>query len=256
MERENFRLSPPCSARAPTGDFQLSSDSPPLACRESFSPMNSRPQLRSRSHGFTLVELLTVIAIIAILMGLLFPAIGVVKEQARKAEAKTTCTAIVAAVKAYNTEYGKFPNPTGTTTAPTADVIVGGGTTTSNVSLFETLRARPSAVTLNPRKIVFFEGKDASNSDAPKSGFATKDVNSIKTGAFVDPWGTEYGVAIDFDYDNQLGTLPYADFKDTKAPQNGCGAFSLGKDGALGTKGDKLYKSTSGTPSDDVISWQ
>src|SRR5438552_3035429 len=59
--------------------------------------------------AFTLVELLTVIAIIAILMGLLFPAIGIVKEQARKVQAKTDITNIVAAVKQYYTEYGKYP---------------------------------------------------------------------------------------------------------------------------------------------------
>ena len=59
--------------------------------------------------AFTLVELLTVIAIIAILMGLLFPAIGAVKENGRRVQAKNDVMGIITAVKQYNTEYGKYP---------------------------------------------------------------------------------------------------------------------------------------------------
>ena len=219
--------------------------------------MNTHPKTHLRPQGFTLVELLTVIAIIAILMGLLFPAINTVKDQARKAEARTTCTGIVGAVKAYNTEYGKFPNPTASTTAPTADVIVGdtgdGGASVSNANLFTILRSisdkTNTGYVLNPRRIVFFEGKDASNATAPKGGFAP-------SRAFFDPWGAEYCVAIDMDYSNQLDALPYLDFPSTKAPQITCGAYSLGKDGKLGAKGDKYFKAVSGTPSDDIVSWQ
>ncbi len=221
--------------------------------------MNTRP----RSSAFTLVELLTVIAIIAILMGLLFPAISGAKDQARKAEAKTACMNILAAVRAYNTEYGRFPYPlTGTPPTTAADVIVGdvsiGRAVAGNEVLFNMLRARPIAPNtshvLNPRRIIFFEGKDASNPTAPKGGFASTDSGSTKLGAFLDPWGAQYCVAIDLDYDNQLITLPYTDFRGTTTgPQTGVGAYSLGKDGALGVNGK--FKDGS-TASDDVISWQ
>ena len=226
--------------------------------------MNSHPQPRSRLHGFTLVELLTVIAIIAILMGLLFPVLGIIKDKAHYAAAKTACLGIITAVKAYNTEYGKYPEPRATAPSTPADAIVGestggAGGTVGNENLFNTLRAKAvgtnASHALNPRRIVFFDGKDAANTAAPKGGFGS-------SGAFFDPWGAQYCVAIDLDYDNQLGTLPYLDFPAAKAPQTGCGAYSLGKDGVLGTKstsggtGDKYYKSTGGIPSDDVISWQ
>jgi prepilin-type N-terminal cleavage/methylation domain-containing protein len=221
--------------------------------------MNAHPQSLARSLAFTLVELLTVIAIIAILMGLLFPAIGIVKEQARKSEAKTACAGIVAAVKAYNTEYGKYPvldNPTakdlwfGDTTA---------GAAKDNADLFNVLRAKvvPAGADYNPRRILFFEGKDAGNPTAPKGGFAATGSSGV-VGAFYDPWGTQYNVVIDANYDNVLDELPYTDFKGTtKGPQTGCVVFSLGKDAKLGTNGDRNYKATAGgTPSDDVISWQ
>src|SRR6188768_3418921 len=102
--------------------------------------MNAHPSF-SRSFAFTLVELLTVIAIIAILMGLLFPVISIVKEQARKAEARTTCLGVVTAVKAYHTEYGKYP--TGDEVA-NGDLKIG-GTTGDNAKLFFILRAKDAA---------------------------------------------------------------------------------------------------------------
>jgi prepilin-type N-terminal cleavage/methylation domain-containing protein len=211
--------------------------------------------MKSRPHNaFTLVELLTVIAIIAILMGLLFPAISTVKEQARKAQAKNDCVGIVAAVKAYFTEYGKYPSTS--TTTPTADTTVGGETTNNNADLFYTLRARDAGINathkMNPRRIVFFEGKSVTNPDVPKAGFVDAAGKGV-AGAFYDPWGTQYGVCIDYDYDNQI-KVNYTDFS-TNYPQVGCGAYSLGKDQKLGNNGDGKYRNGT-TPSDDVISWQ
>ena len=224
--------------------------------------MNShtRPSLRRRA--FTLIELLTVIAIIAILMGLLFPVFGVVKEQARKAEARAACVAIVNAARHYNTEYGKYPVLGNATTASAPDLWYGDttlGAAKDNSGLFNTLRAKAvasGAVDYNPRKIVFFEGKDAKDPAAPKGGFSPTGGSGI-VGAFYDPWGAQYNVILDSDYDNVITTVPHLDYKGaTKGPQTGCVAFALGKDGIVGsstTSGN--YKSGS-TTSDDIVSWQ
>ena len=50
-------------------------------------------------------------------------------------------------------------------------------------------------------------------------------------------------------------TVPYTDF--SKTPLNyGAVGWSVGKDGKLGNKGDNTFKSTTGTASDDIITWQ
>jgi prepilin-type N-terminal cleavage/methylation domain-containing protein len=219
-----------------------------------------------RRSAFTLIELLTVIAIIAILMGLLFPAIGTIKESARKTQAKNDVTNIVAAVKQYYTEYGKYPPLVEgvATSTDDKDTAVGekdAGGIADNNALFNTLRSIPEGINTNPdykynpRRIVFFEGKAATDPTNPRAGF-TDTQDATKKGCFFDPWGKQYCVVIDTNYDNVIKLdEQYNDFGSTNAPRVGVGAFSLGKDSKLGTKGDKTYRKGT-TNSDDVISWQ
>ena len=231
--------------------------------------MNTTLPPRRSAAAFTLVELLTVIAIIAILMALLFPAIGAAKEAARRAQAQTDCQGIVAAVKSYFTEYGRYPDITvaANATPPVGDTLVGddamGLTGTPNNLVFYTLRSMDAAPntgnTLNPRRVTFFEGRLASNAAAPKAGFqpANGGANAATADCFFDPWGKQYGIVMDTDYDNQIDvSKQYTDFNANNSPRVGVGAFSMGKDNQLGTAGDKQYKSATGTKSDDIVSWQ
>jgi len=225
--------------------------------------MNSSSQSRSFAPAFTLVELLTVIAIIAILMGLLFPAIGVIKEQARKVQAKNDVTNIVAAVKQYYTEYGKYPTLEAAAATVETDAFAGdteSGAKIHNNALFDTLRSISRGLNAdykyNPRRIVFFEGRAVTDNLAPRAGFADNAADATTKGSYFDPWGKEYNIVLDSNYDNIL-TLEeqYNDFKADTAPRVGVGVFSLGKDNKLGNAGDKTYKKGN-TSSDDVISWQ
>jgi prepilin-type N-terminal cleavage/methylation domain-containing protein len=231
--------------------------------------MKTRFHVSFGPPAFTLIELLTVIAIIAILMSLLFPAVNAVKENARKVQAKNDCAQIVTAVKQYYAEYGKYPpltEPGGkTNTAVTTDDFVGdtvAGAQKINSKLFNTLRAIPEDPNtdhkLNPRRVVFFEGKSVSNPDQPRAGFLDKPggKSGADKGCFYDPWGKQYNVIIDSNYDNFLDVGQcYTDFGETDRPRTAVGAFALGKDNKLGENGDSRYRNGQKV-SDDVISWQ
>src|SRR5437016_7239394 len=78
----------------------------------------------ARAHGFTLIEMIVVILIIATLAALLVPAASRTLDRAKSAQAKNDVTQIVTAVNAFYTEYGKYPIATNDTPiANTADLF-------------------------------------------------------------------------------------------------------------------------------------
>ena len=60
-------------------------------------------------RGFTIVELLVVMFIIALLMGLLIPAVTLVKDKAKQAKAREQLGQIEAALKIYKDVNGMYP---------------------------------------------------------------------------------------------------------------------------------------------------
>ena len=206
------------------------------------------PRQRERLSAFTLIELIIVITLIAILIGLLFPAINGAQKQAKKVQAKNDLVQIVTAVNAFYTEYGKYP------TNATTDVTYGpGGSPTENGGLFNELQGLSN--TFNTRKIVFINPPNAKDQNNPRSGIR------VSTGGYYDPWGTEYAVAMDANYNNIVVAPSYTDLQSNystatdgsgdKGVTTGVIAWSLGADTKLGNNGDSNYKG-----SDDVISWQ
>lgn len=220
--------------------------------------------------AFTLIELLTVIAIIAVLMGLLFPALNSVKESARKTQARHDEAEIITAVKAYNTDYGMYPLLPVQASAGQAgfDTVFGDPHAKyPNDQLFDILRNKTAGqnkdlvASMNPKQIVFFEGNNAKDLIHPKAGFAMASAtstngDSMKEGTFVDPWGNPYVVFIDANYDGSIttngGGLLWFYFNDSAAKEVklSVGASSLGKDGKWGNNGDGTIQG-----SDDVVSW-
>lgn len=64
--------------------------------------------------AFTLIELLTVIAIIGILAGILIPVVGSARKSANKAKSKVQFNQYAVALQQYKTEYGYWPPVGGT----------------------------------------------------------------------------------------------------------------------------------------------
>ncbi len=196
------------------------------------------------TEAFTLLELMIVIAIIVVLAGLLFPAAQSVLDRAKKVQAKNDLTQILTAVNAFYTEYGRYPLPAGVA-ADSSATYGPGGSVPENGDLMKELRGMSNV--LNTRQIVFINPPDARDQTNPRSGTKTT------TSGYYDPWGTEYAIAMDADYDNQITPNPYGDSNGAGASplRQGAIAWSLGKDKKPGYNGDGKF-----TGSDDVISWQ
>jgi prepilin-type N-terminal cleavage/methylation domain-containing protein len=69
--------------------------------------------MQKRVEGFTLVELLTVLAIITMLVGLLTPAIITFRKAATETKQKAQLSAIAMALTAFRNDYGDYPPSTG-----------------------------------------------------------------------------------------------------------------------------------------------
>jgi len=65
--------------------------------------------LRQKNRAFTLVELLTVLAIITMLLGLLVPALNTIRTFAKETKQKAQFATVDAALTAYRNDFGDYP---------------------------------------------------------------------------------------------------------------------------------------------------
>jgi prepilin-type N-terminal cleavage/methylation domain-containing protein len=200
--------------------------------------MNSK-QAHTSKKAFTLIELLTVIAIIGILAGLLFPTIKSALQKAEIAQAQNDVKNIEAALKAFYTEYGKWPN-TWPNAANLNDVSYGAiGSPSSyqpnlnngyfgNYWLMNVLRAIPDSGSLNCGNGGTLGSLLTTPINSRGIAFLTVPPKSLKVvnpsldpnnyPDFVDPWGNPYQITVDTSYDGLCKNLAGSAFTIVPTP--------------------------------------
>jgi prepilin-type N-terminal cleavage/methylation domain-containing protein len=173
---------------------------------------------RKVSMGFTLVELLVVISIIGLLVGLLAAGIPLAIEKGMTAKAKGETTAIVAAIKAYKQEYGRFPGD------PSVANRLFSSDSTPDINALMKVLSGDATTTLdgeiaNPKGVRFFEGAK---------------VNETIT--MPDPWGGQYLVLVD---STETGSVTYTNAGTPVNLRISVLAICYGSDGKADTQSGK-----------------
>lgn len=180
--------------------------------------------------AFTLIELLVVITIIAVLAAMAFPVTTAVLERARKVQTRAVIKDLQVAIKAYQTEYNRYPSSsTSDATELTDGQIV-------NILLGTRID------NFNTREITFI---DLPMAKSGRGGL----VGNTGEYQLLDNYGNPYIIMMDTDYNNRL-TNPDAGNSDSTISSGasaelpmGVAVYSYGKDGTPQTK-------------DDITSWR
>jgi prepilin-type N-terminal cleavage/methylation domain-containing protein len=230
---------------------------------------------RPRSKGFTLVEMLTVIAIIGILASILLPVLAGAKDKAKAAKARTEVTGLEAAIKQYENEYHRFPAVKAIEEDGMPDFTYAGDVSwnlhkvkAANSIVMEILLDldRPGGPNeghaRNPRSHAFFSAKEVQGDDP---GLSTVDH------IFRDPWGMPYVITIDLNDDSKCVDMAYGQATMHQGTAGNVGFFGLTKNAAnqyelnrsvmIWSMGkDKKVAPTQGAKTgvnkDNVLGWQ
>ncbi len=219
-----------------------------------------------QKQTFTLVELLVVIGIIAILAGLVIPAVIRAQQQGRITQAKSDMANILLALKGVESTYNKMVNGDSSFDGETAKtdsafpncIILGGGNDTS-VDAYDCFIAelsvpnKVSTPNINKRKIKFLD-------PSPKFDPTIEDYKENTDEAakenrkhlWRDPWGNRYVIIINTQLKDEIPNP--ADTNKSLATK--AIVYSYGPNGKDDGAKNILYDVGSPTSTcDDIASW-
>lgn len=141
-----------------------------------------------KRHDFTLVELLMAIGIIVILAAISIPTALSAIKKAETAKAQAEMTALVTALKNYESTYGFLPFhfKKSSNTSPATDGEVQPGDYSDFIKVLQGENLEIKGKKMNPRKLAFLE------------------IQGNTKGVYEDPWGNDYTVIIDGDGDGKI----------------------------------------------------
>jgi prepilin-type N-terminal cleavage/methylation domain-containing protein len=190
-----------------------------------------------RFDAFTLVELLIVIAIIAILAAMLLPVISIAEQHAKVTQAKLECSNIANAVQEYQSDYSRFPISSAAQSSGADEVTCGGifqspngaymvGSTNPSTGQIYTNNSDVIAILLdntnfvngydgsggiggwtdntnymkNPKHSIYLSNTHPSGYDSTQAGPPRPGIGNDLIDR--DPWGNPYVITMDVDEDN------------------------------------------------------
>lgn len=201
----------------------------------------SRPFPTRSARAFTLVELLVVISIIAVLAGLLLPALAAAKKQAQVRRAQLEIKGIVTAINEYDGKYSRLPvssNAMNSVITLKEDFTYGGVFQTpagANVTIaapgpYQADNREVMAILVdlekfgdgtptlnlghvkNPQQVKFLQPHMAGDNKSPGLG---------NDGVYRDPWGNPYVISVDLNYDDKCRDALYRRQAVSRDPQKG-----------------------------------
>ena len=141
-------------------------------------------------QAFTLIELLTVIAIIGILAGIIIPTVGAVRENAMKTKTKAMFSQWVSAMDLFRQDYGYYPSPFDFPQKVANNNGTGGG------EFFNLLTGNENS-TFNPKGIRYYSFSEDAVADKAHDVADERDI--------IDAFGNnDFGMAVDTDLSGSI----------------------------------------------------
>ncbi len=162
---------------------------------------------RRLHRGVTLLELLGVVAILAIVAGLVFPATEAMRRHARRRQAQVEAHSLATAVLLYHDTYGRWPLQTpGTGDAHGRDIVYVGTNVVVRSGDVEVVDQRELVRALRPAP----PGPEEEDLNPRRRLWLELDEDRLWEGYYLDPWSTTdqpsaYVVAVDANGDGWIG---------------------------------------------------